>query len=62
MKSINHICQNVPLNTAEDMATEVVEALNGNRDMVNARYLVQNNISRKETTTITNISKWFEGE
>lgn len=45
-KSANHICQNVPVKTAEDMATEVKESLLGNRSWVEAKYLLQNNNSR----------------
>jgi len=46
-KSINHICQNVPVKTAMDMATEIKESLQGNRNWVEAKYLLQNNNSRE---------------
>lgn len=42
-KNTNHICQNVPVKTAEDMANEVKESLLGNRQWVPAKYLMQNN-------------------
>lgn len=42
-KNTNHICQNVPVKTAEDMAREVKESLLGNRQWVSAKYLMQNN-------------------
>ena len=44
----NHICQNVPVQTAEDMATEVVEYLKGNRQTVNSNYVLQFNHTQKE--------------
>jgi site-specific DNA-cytosine methylase len=45
--SVNHICQNVPVRTAEDMATEVREYLLGNRrDTVRADLVLQRNHSR----------------
>lgn len=42
-KSANHICQNVPVQTATDMATEVMEYLNGNRQTINSTYTFQYN-------------------
>jgi site-specific DNA-cytosine methylase len=54
----NHICQNVPVQTATDMATEVVEYLRGNRQTVNSDYVVQYNHSQKEE--YTEISKTLE--
>lgn len=44
--NLNHVCQNVPLTTAADMATEIKEALEGNRDMFNASLLYQFNNSK----------------
>lgn len=46
-KSSNHICQNVPVQTATDMATEVFEYLSGNREASGYKYLVQNNINQR---------------
>ena len=46
-KSVNHICQNVPVQTATDMATEVVAYLNGERKMVDTDYIVQYNHNHK---------------
>lgn len=46
-KVANHICQNVPVQTATDMATEVVEYLKGNRPMVNTDYILQYNHTQK---------------
>ena len=42
-KSVNHICQNVPFETAYDMSTEVKEYLGGNRPIVNSTYTFQYN-------------------
>lgn len=44
----NHICQNVPVQTATDMATEVVEYLKGNRTMIDTKYIVQYNHGQRE--------------
>lgn len=45
-KSANHICQNVPVSTAHDMATEVREYLSGKRELVSSRLAFQYNFSR----------------
>jgi len=45
-KSANHICQNVPVSTAHDMATEVREYLEGKRELVSSRLAFQYNFSR----------------
>lgn len=42
-KSSNHICQNVPVMTAKDMADEVIATLEGKREMVNSTYAIQYN-------------------
>lgn len=42
-KNLNHICQNVPVGTATDMASEILAALNGKRDLVDAYLLKQSN-------------------
>lgn len=44
----NHICQNVPVQTATDMATEVVEYLRGNRKTVDTDYVLQYNGRNEE--------------
>lgn len=46
-KSANHICQNVPVKTAIDMATEVVATLKGEREMIAANKLYQYNMTKK---------------
>jgi len=45
-KNANHICQNVPVQTAADMATEVIEALNNNREWVDKDMIFQYNHSQ----------------
>jgi hypothetical protein len=42
-KSANHICQNVPFQTAKDMATEIKAVFEGQRTMINTDFLYQNN-------------------
>jgi site-specific DNA-cytosine methylase len=42
-KFLNHVCQNVPVGTATDMANEVKAVLNGERDWVNGSLLYQYN-------------------
>jgi len=42
-KNFNHICQNVPVKTAFDMATEVKEYLAGNRSTINSTLTFQYN-------------------
>ena len=41
--NLNHICQNVPVGTATDMASEVIAAVEGKRPMVDAYLLLQSN-------------------
>jgi len=43
----NHICQNVPVQTATDMATEVLAYLNNERELVDSDYVMQYNSSSK---------------
>jgi len=45
-KNINHICQNVPVNTAKDWADEVVRFCEGRSEMTNFTFLKQDNISK----------------
>lgn len=42
-RNLNHICQNVPVTTATDMANEIKAVLEGKRDMLNANLLYQFN-------------------
>jgi len=45
--SYNHICQNVPFQTAVDMATEVKAALAGKRQWIDGNVTLQHNTSKK---------------
>lgn len=42
-RNLNHVCQNVPVTTAADMATEIKAVLNDERDWVNGTLLYQFN-------------------
>lgn len=42
-KNLNHVCQNVPFQTAKDMATEVRSYLEGKLPMLDANLVFQNN-------------------
>ena len=44
--SVNHICQNVPYDTARDMATEIKAVLNGERVMERSSFIIQDNLSK----------------
>lgn len=46
-RNLNHICQNVPVTTATDMAIEIKAVLEGKRDMIDAGLVYQFNNSRK---------------
>jgi site-specific DNA-cytosine methylase len=46
-KSFNHICQNVPVKTATDLAGEVKASLEGKRDWVKTDYMFQQNHQQK---------------
>ncbi len=47
-KNANHICQNVPVQTATDMANEVKAVLLGQRPMIDADYMIQFNHTQTE--------------
>lgn len=49
-KNLNHVCQNVPVSTATDMAVEIKAYLEGKRPMEYATQLFQSN--DKHTTTV----------
>ena len=62
-KSYNHICQNVPVQTAMDMAFEVKEYLEGKRSMVDSRLMFQYNGTQtheiKDKRLTSNLSEFF---
>lgn len=43
----NNICQNVPVCTATDMTKEVIAYLNGEREISNAAFLMQSNLTHR---------------
>jgi hypothetical protein len=43
LDEINHICQNVPVTTAKDMADEVTRIINGACEFSNSSYTRQSN-------------------
>lgn len=45
-KNVNHICQNVPVQTARDMASEVRASLEDQREWLDAKYVFEYNHSR----------------
>jgi site-specific DNA-cytosine methylase len=45
-QSINHLCQNVPVKTAEDMTKEIVASLNGEREWLKASFAKQCNVKQ----------------
>jgi hypothetical protein len=46
-KNLNAIAQNVPTCTSKDMATQVVEYLNGNLKASNESFLMQDNLKKE---------------
>lgn len=46
-KNLNHVCQNVPVGTATDMANEVKSFIEGKLDTINTSLLYQYNHSKK---------------
>ena len=45
-RNLNHVCQNVPVTTARDMAEEIKAVLNGERDMIKGDLIYQFNNSK----------------
>jgi len=45
-KSVNHICQNVHYKTSKDMATEIKNVIDGNREFIETDYLFQSNLNK----------------
>ena len=46
VKNLNMICQNVPVTTAMDMASNVKDFLHGKSEMIEAEFLIQDNKAR----------------
>ncbi len=49
-KNLNHVCQNVPVSTAYDMASEIKAVLEGKREMVSGNLIYQYNNSKTYET------------
>ena len=54
IKNVNHICQNVPVTTAQDMAEHVVRFCDGRLDnqLMETDYLMQDN--KTQSLTVKN--------
>lgn len=52
-KTTNHICQNVPVQTAADIATEVIASLNNEREWIDSSYVFQYNHTQKHKVADT---------
>lgn len=62
-KSVNHICQNVPFQTAKDMAGEVKAVLDGDRTFYDSDFIFQNNFNGSVTSLVkeeNTLEKYFE--
>lgn len=62
-KNFNHICQNVPVKTAYDMACQIKKYLEGKLEVVETDYILQNNVSETIEMTnkkVQNIEHFFE--
>jgi len=62
-KSVNHICQNVPVQTATDIATEVLAYINNERELIDTPFLFQYNHNQKHvieaSKTRTTVDMFF---
>ena len=47
VRNLNHICQNVPVTTAEDMVTEIKGYLEGRRDTISETFAIQDNLTQR---------------
>ncbi|HIK66513.1 MAG TPA: hypothetical protein EYF95_00920 [Flavobacteriales bacterium] len=48
LRNINHICQNVPVTTAADMAQSIKMFLDGRLDCVDSDFVIQDNKNQIE--------------
>ena len=59
-RNLNHVCQNVPVSTAMDMASEIKAYLEGKRRMIDADYALQSNVTKKiNYESNTTLDKFF---
>ena len=55
LKNLNHICQNVPVTTAQDMAQAIKDYLEGKLDTINAEFMVQDNKTKSYKVEIPSV-------
>ena len=55
LKNLNHICQNVPVTTAQDMAQAVKDYLNGKLDTIDSEFIVQDNKTKSYKVEVTSV-------
>ena len=55
-KFINHVCQNVPVTTATDMANEIKAVLEGQRQMIKSDMIYQYNAQQRYDVEENNIT------
>jgi site-specific DNA-cytosine methylase len=60
-KNVNHICQNVPVQTAADMAGEIKKWINGELEELNTDYIYQSNLSQTHeyNSAATSLESFF---
>ena len=58
-KNLNHLCQNVPVTTAMDMAYNVKRFLYGRSEMIYDDFVIQCNKSRTLQTTPNTLDKFL---
>ena len=58
-KNLNHLCQNVPVTTAEDMAYNIKSFLNGECEMIYDDFVIQCNKSHSIQTTPSTLDKFM---
>lgn len=52
LRAANHICQNVPVQTARDIAHEVNAIVRGERKLVNANFVRQSNVNKSVVESV----------
>ncbi len=58
-KNLNHLCQNVPVTTAEDMAYNIKSFLNGECEMIYDDFVIQCNKSHSIQTNPSTLEKFM---
>ena len=56
LKNLNHICQNVPVTTAQDMAQSIKDYLDGKLDtIVTSNFMVQDNKTKSYEVEVSSV-------